>query len=177
MGYLKLPDFSSRKMISAVVSLAFVVVLLNFTLGESQADRTVVLPNGMMVMRTFDVSGQGHSDLFAGNGDTRLARNLEFVCFNDRYVWASSYQRSETGLFDSVVGAKLDGMSTKEAFAVSGLGAKNHSCNGYYKVMVGPDLLFDGNTSSLLPSCDQRNLDNPTLLRRDWFRRPCSGNR
>ena len=49
--------------------------------------------------------------------------------------------------------------------------------NGYYKVMVGPDLLFDGNTSSLLPSCDQRNLDNPTLLRRDWFRRPCSGNR
>jgi len=160
-------------LISAAVGLACLAALLVFLAVERQTHDRVVLPNGMLIMRGVDPAQPGSADLFTKDGATRLARNLEGICFNDRYVIVYSYDRSQSGLFDAVVDARLDGLTSVEAFAVSGLGGNNLTCDGYYTGMVGPGLLYDGNTSPRLPSCNQRNVGNPTLRDRKWFDRPC----
>lgn len=161
-------------LISAAVGLACFAALLVFLAVERQTHDRVVLPNGMLIMRGVDPAQPGSADLFTKDGATRLAHNLEGICFNDRYVWVYSYDRSQSGLFDAVIDARLDGLGHDEAFAVSGLGGNRQACNGYYTGMVGPGLLYDGNTSPHLPSCSARNIDNPTLQDRGWFDRPCS---
>lgn len=164
-------------MISAAVGLACLTGLLVFLAGGRQTHDRVVLPNGLIIIRVVNPAQLSSADLFAKDGATRLARELEFVCFNDRYVWVYSYDRSQSGLFDAVMDARLDGLGHDEAFAVSGLGGNRQACNGYYTGMVGPGLLYDGNTSPHLPSCSARNIDNPTLQDRGWFDRPCSNDR
>jgi hypothetical protein len=151
----------------------FAVIQVLLARGWEPSDR-VILPSGLIIMRAFEPSQQGAAaDLFAKDGETRLARDLEFVCFNDRYVWVNSYDRRESGLFDAEIQARVDGLGLMEAFVVSGLGGNNQACNGYYTAMVGPGFLYDGNTSPHLPSCSQRNIGNPTLQDRSWFDRPC----
>jgi hypothetical protein len=164
-------------LISAAVGLACLTGLLVFLAGGRQTHDRVVLPNGLIIIRVVNPAQLSSADLFAKDGATRLARELEFVCFNDRYVWVYSYDRSQSGLFDAVMDARLDGLGHDEAFAVSGLGGNRQACNGYYTGMVGPGLLYDGNTSPHLPSCSARNIDNPTLQDRGWFDRPCSNDR
>jgi hypothetical protein len=154
----------------AVGLICLAVFQVSLARGWRASDR-VILPNGLIIMRA---SGQGAAaDLFAKDGESRLARELEFVCFNDRYVWVYSYDRKETGLFDAETQARVDGLGLIEALSVSGLGGSNQACNGYYSAMVGPGLLYDGNTSPHLPACSQRNMGNTTLQDRSWFDRPC----
>lgn len=174
---MRAPTLSRRQwrwLVPATVGLAcFVVFQVLVARGLQPSDR-VILPNGLIIMRVFDSSQKGTAaDLFAKDGEMRLARDLEFVCFNDQYVWVHSYDRSESGLFDAEIEARVDGLGLSEAFVVSGLGGNNQACNGYYTGMVGPGLLYDGNTSPHLPSCRQRNIGNPTLQDRSWFDRPC----
>lgn len=172
------PRLSQRQspwLLSAAIILVCFAALLVFLVGGRQTHDRVVLPGGLVIMRSVDSAQSGSADLFSKDGETRLARDLEFVCFNDRYVWVYSYDRSQSGLFDAAIDARLDGLSHDEAFAVSGLGGNRQACNGYYTEMVGPGLLYDGNTSPHLPSCNARNIYNPTLQDRSWFDRPCQG--
>ncbi|WP_331795533.1 hypothetical protein [Pseudotabrizicola sp. L79] len=162
-------------MISVAVGLASVAALLRLPAVIGHPPDRVVLPNGMIIMRGVDPAQSNSGDLFAKDGATRLARDLEGICFNDRYVWVYSYDRSQSGLFDAAIDARLDGLSHDEAYAMSGLGGNRQACNGYYTGMVGPGLLYDGNTSPHLPSCNARNIDNPILQDRSWFERPCQG--
>lgn len=134
---------------------------------------SVALPNGMILKREFDFTRYGRDDLFSTDGKTRLARDVEFICVNDRYVWVYSYERGESGLYDAKANAKRNGLDHSLAFQISELGGNRSACNGYYVGMVGPGLLYDGNTAPFLPSCDWRNFENPTLQRIDWFERPC----
>jgi hypothetical protein len=127
----------------------------------------------MLLKRSFDFSRYGRDDMFAADGRAVLAQDIEYVCFNDRYVWAYSYVQEQTGLYDSKASAKIDGLSHSEAMAISGLDEGRRGCNGYYIAMVGPGLLYDGREPPFLPSCDWRNLENPKLERQDWFARPC----
>lgn len=128
----------------------------------------------MVLKRTFDVTRLGRNDMFAADGRTRLARGVELVCFNDRYVLVHAYERSQSGLFDSKLGGKVFGEDFDTALADSGLKDGGKTCNGYFTAMIGPRLLYDGNTDPFLPSCDWRNLGNTALLRSDWLERPCS---
>lgn len=172
---MRAPSFSPWSWFLLVAAgIAFFAVLQVALAHRARTSDRVILPNGLIIMRAFDLPERGSADdLLSKDGETRLARDIEFVCFNDRYVWVYSYDRSESGLFDAVTEERLDGMGMIEAFAVSGLGGNNLTCNGYYTGMVGPGLLYDGNTSPHLPSCNQRNLGNPTLRDRKWFDRPC----
>ncbi|MCA3458024.1 MAG: hypothetical protein IOC92_07450 [Rhodobacter sp.] len=163
----------SPRLISAAVGLASLAALLSLPAVIGHPPDKVVLPNGMIIKRGVDPAQPYSGDLFTKDGATRLARDLEGICFNDRYVWVYSYDRSQSGLFDAEKDARLDGLSHDEAFTVSGLGGNRQACNGYYTGMVGPGLLYDGNTSPHLPSCNARNIDNPTLQDRSWFDRPC----
>ncbi|MGM0584741.1 MAG: hypothetical protein ACQEUZ_08820 [Pseudomonadota bacterium] len=133
--------------------------------------QSVILPNGMQLGREFDWNRYGRWDLFTTNGRTRLARDVEFVCFNDRYVFVHSKNREYTGLYDAEADNRVT-VGYSQAMAISGLSDRN-GCNGYYTSWIGPGLLYEGNTAPFLPRCASRNLDNETLRDRSWFERPC----
>ena len=133
---------------------------------------SVVLPNGMILKRSFDFTRNGRDDLLSSDGKSKLARDIEFVCFNDRYVWVYSFRPEYTGLYKAKTSERLSGVGYPEAMTISGLNDR-HGCNGYYTSMLGPGLLYDGNEAPFLPLCESRNLDNPGLAQRDWLERPC----
>lgn len=133
---------------------------------------SVTLPNGMVVRREFDFTFTGRDDLFAPDGRTRLAWDIEFVCFDDRYVEVSADPGGRGGMFDALsVGSwSLRGKDRKIAErALTG----GHGCNGYYTGMLGASLLYDGNRRPFLPPCDWRNFANPALRHKEWLLRPC----
>lgn len=133
---------------------------------------SVTLPNGMILRREFDFSRYGRHDMFAADGRTRLAWNIEFVCFDDRYVEVGEIPGGQGGMFDalSVESRPLSGEHRKIAGRAL---AGGHGCNGYYTGMLGPDLLYDGDNRPFLPPCDWRNFANPALRHKDWLLRPC----
>ena len=157
-----------------LLGLAGLILLWALVAGARWAmsfRESVTLPNGMQFGREFDWNRYGRWDLFAENGRTLLARDVEFVCFNDRYVFVQSYDRGFTGLYDAETDSRLP-VDYSQAMAISGLGTGN-GCNGYYTSWIGPGLLYDGNTAPFLPRCASRNLDNEALRDRSWFDRPC----
>lgn len=132
---------------------------------------SVTLPSGMQLSREFDWNRFGRWDLFATNGRTRLARDVEFVCFNDRYVFVHAKNREYTGLYDAEADSRVP-VDYSRAMANSGLSVGN-GCNGYYTSWIGPGLLYEGNAAPFLPSCASRNVENESLRDRNWFDRPC----
>ncbi len=130
----------------------------------------MILPNGMVVKKQLGA----RTALFSTDGMTRLASNIEFVCFNDRYVWVESLDRNETGLFDNISNSRVSSSSLSDMYRLSGLTGNRRACNGYSTSMLGPELLFDGNKPPFQPSCDSQNIANPSLKQRGWFDRPCT---
>ena len=158
----------------ALLGLAGLLLVWALVAGARWAmsfQESVTLPNGMQLGREFDWNRYGRWDLFATNGQTRLARDLESVCFNDRYVFVQSYERKSTGLYDAETDSRVP-VGYSQAMASSGLRDGN-GCNGYYTSWIGPGLLYEGNTAPFLPRCASRNLDNEALRVRSWFDRPC----
>ena len=136
----------------------------------------VTLPNGMILKRQFDWKWGERHDMFASDGRTVLARDIEFVCFNDRYVQAIAMNEGHGGLFDgrtNEVISRKDWDTYIKVYRSTGLQNRWGGCGGYYTGMVGPGLLYPGNSVPILPSCDGRNLENATLADRSWFDRPC----
>lgn len=135
-------------------------------------DRTT-LPNGMILKRQFDFTRYGRDDLFATDDRGLLARDIEYVCFNDRFVEVYSLERGQGGLFDSQSGAKVPAELRDMAHADSGLGGNRKACNGYYLGLLDPEFLYDDTASPFLAPCDWRNFANKSLSNRAWFARPC----
>jgi len=94
----------------ALLGLAGLVVLWALVAGARWAmsfQESVTLPSGMQLGREFDWDRYGRWDLFATDGRTRLARDVEFLCFNDRYVFVQSYDRAFTGLYEAESGSRV----------------------------------------------------------------------
>lgn len=134
---------------------------------------SVTLPNGMQLGREFDWNRYGRWDLFAENGRARLARDLEFVCFNDRYVFVQSYDGSFTGLYDAVTDSRLM-VDYSDAMEISGLDKPGGGCNGNFNGSVGPGLLLDNGRPAFVPPCTWRTVDNEALRDRACIERPCA---
>lgn len=134
---------------------------------------SVTLPSGLQLSREFDWNRYGRWDLFAENGRTRLARDVEFVCFNDRYVFVQSYDRGFTGLYDAETDSRLLA-DYSDAMDISGLDKPGGGCNGYFTGWVGPGFLLDDGRPPFVPPCAWRNVDNEALRDRAWFERPCA---
>lgn len=135
------------------------------------APKSVTLPNGMMLKLQYYFP-RAPVALFATDGRTILARRLEFLCFNDRYVIVTSYKFGDSGIYDAQIDAKV--REEQYNTAARELRSRRGGCNGYYTGVLGPIFLLDGQKyPSLLPPCAWRNLDNPALKNRAWFERPC----
>jgi hypothetical protein len=133
---------------------------------------SVTLPNGMIIKRQVSFPLKVRDDLFAANGWTRLARDIEFVCFNDRWV------KADGGIYDGLTGevvgdAHHDPARHEAALDESRLSKPGITCNGYYTGALGASLLYDVNEWPVLPPCDWRNTANKSLRNRTWFDRPC----
>lgn len=134
---------------------------------------SVTLPSGMHLGREFDWNRYARWDLFATNGRIRLARDVELICFNDRYVFVQSYVHAFTGLYDAKTDGRIEA-GYSEAMNISGLHKPGKDCDGYYMGWVGPGLLLDDGRYPFVPPCAWRNIDDEGLQDRDWFERPCA---
>ncbi len=158
-------------LLGAIVILA-VLILIGYM---NRFTDSVTLPNGMILKREFDFSRFGRNDMFASDGRRVLARDIEGVCFNDRYVLVAAYTREQGGLFDRMTDSRVpaDDRDAYQAIEkASGLQG-DRGCNGYYFAWLGPVLLYGG-PEPFRPLCDWRNLNNQSLADRSWFDRPCS---
>lgn len=141
----------------------------------SQFTDHATLPNGMVLKREFNFTRYGRDAMFASDRRTPLAREIEAICFNDRFVKVLSCQRTYSGLYDRATSSRVrrdDQGEYDRLLRYTGLTA-GHGCNGYYTGMIGPELLYDGNRAPFLPPCAWRNPANTTLKLRDWFDRLC----
>lgn len=135
-----------------------------------------VLPNGMIVKREFSYSysewSKEVSDLYAADGKTRLATDIQGMCFNDRYV--SVFVRDSCKLFDGTMDRPVP-LSVTELQEPTGLAGKgDNSCNGYYTDWINARFLYQWTSESIVPPCSWRNFANPDLKDRDWLeKRPC----
>jgi hypothetical protein len=155
--------------------LAGLILLWALVAGARWAmsfQESVTLPSGMQLGREFDWNRYGRWDLFATNGRTRLARDVEFVCFNDRYVFVHSKNREYTGLYDAEADSRVP-VDYSDAMDISGLSRPGGGCDGYYTGWVGPRLLLDHGRPPFVAPCAWRNVDNDELRDRTWFERPC----
>lgn len=159
-----------------LLGLAVLILFWALVAGARWAmslQESVTLPNGMQLSREFDWNRHGRWDLFATSGKSRLARDVEFVCFNDRYVFVYSKDRKSTGLYDVETDSRLP-VGYSDAMDISGLEKPGGGCNGYFTGWVGPRLLLGDGRPPFLPPCAWRNVDNAALRDRAWFERPCA---
>lgn len=170
-GLRSLPGMLARYTLLGLSGLFLLWALVAGARWATSFHESMILPSGMQLGREFDWNRYGRWDLFATNGESRLARDVEFVCFNDRYVFVHSKNREYTGLYDAEADSRV-AVGYSQAMAISGLSDRN-GCNGYDTSWIGPGLLYDGNTAPFLARCPWRNLDNEALRDRSWFDRPC----
>jgi len=159
-----------------LLGLAGLILLWVLVAGAQWAmsfQQTVILPNGMQLGREFDWNRYGRWDLFATNGRARLARDVEFVCFNDRYVFVRSRDRAFNGLYDAETDSRVP-VEYSEAMDISGLSRPRGGCDGYYTGWVGPGHLLDDGRGPFVPPCEWRNDENGALRNRAWFERSCA---
>lgn len=165
------PGILAKYILFCLIGLFLLWALVAGTRWAISFHESVTLPSGMQLGREFDWNRYGRWDLFATNGKSWLARDVEFVCFNDRYVFVHSKNREYTGLYDAEADSRVN-VDYSQAMAISGLSVGN-GCNGYYTSWIGPGLLYEGNTAPFLPRCASRNMDNEAHRDRSWFDRPC----
>jgi hypothetical protein len=170
------PPILVRRLAIGLAAASCALALIAAARWIERMQASVTLPNALVLARAFDWTLLGRDDLLAADGRTLLARDVETVCFDDRYVWVRSRNADHTGLYDAAAGSRIEGLGYPEAMEASGLGGGS-GCAGYYLGMVGPGLLYDGNEAPFLPPCDWRNVGNGTLEARSWFDRPCAGGR
>jgi len=155
--------------------ICFILVVANAVLRPKLPVK-LVLPNGSIITRPFYIYPfWPRTSLYSKDGETILASNIEFICFNDSYVQVISLIHGGGGIFDSDSELDLKDTDYFDMLRASGLKIDGKTCNGYYTGMLGPELLFYGNEWPFLPSCDWRNFENLSLQDRSWFERPCKG--
>lgn len=160
----------------ALIGLTGLILLWASVAGARWATsfrESVNLPNGMHLVREFDWNRYGRWDLFATDGQTRLARDIEFVCFNDRFIYVQARERVSEGLYDAEIDSRVTA-DYSEAMGISGLYKPGEGCDGYYTGWVGPGLLLDDGRDPFVPPCAWRNIDDERLRDRGWFERPCA---
>lgn len=147
--------------------------LLVAALWRKPPPRQAVLPNGLIVKRASPIVGGVSNILLSPDGRQVLARDIEFVCFDDRLVLAISKIPGQGGYFDGAGQAWMPAADTRGFDGVRDPLAGPSGCNGYYTAMIGPDLLY-GDAPPFLPPCDARNIGNDALENRAWLERPCA---
>lgn len=166
-----------RKPVVRIIGWSFLVCIILVIVNaifRPELPAKLFLPNGSIIFRSFEIRQvRAEPSLYAKDGKTLLAKNIEFICFNDHYVDVSSYDRGGGGIFgaqNELSSPKLDYLETLAISDLSG----NRGCDGYFTAMIGPTFFFEGNDWPFLPDCDSRNFDNLALQDRSWFDRPCA---
>ena len=131
-----------------------------------QCSPLTVLPNGLILR---------DNDLLTRDQRTVLARDIEFLCFDDQFVIVGVRTGTDNGLFDEESSASIAVEGRPEVFMPGGLKYGRRACNGYYTSMVGPQLLVAGNRPPFLPNCTSVNRENAALKDQSWLNRPCAG--
>ncbi|WP_298858274.1 hypothetical protein [uncultured Sulfitobacter sp.] len=155
------------------VLLALCVSVAGLSLIAVQRDQAT-LPNGMIIKQQLDLKRRHLGNLLAPDGKTVIAKDIEFVCFNDTHIRVISYIDGENLNYAEQEGRLLTLSSNRETLEEAGLWKEKGSCNGYFDAMIGPGLLYVGNRDPFLPACRHRNLENDALQNPEWLKWPCS---
>ena len=128
-----------------------------------EREKWVTLPNGFVL--------KGRS-LLSADFRSILAADVEFTCFDDRFLIVTSKTRGQGGLFDAETRKQTSEKDHPEIYQPGGLRYGPKSCNGSYTGWVGAGLL-GGDPFPFQPSCDRVNRENPNLKDKAWLDRPC----
>jgi hypothetical protein len=162
------------RMVGWALLVCFILVFANATL-KPKLPVKLVMPNGSIITRPFYIYPFWPlPSLYAKDGKTLLAKDIEFICFNDNFVKVSSYDNNYSGIYDAQGNFDLPNIDDFEEGRISGLSVKGKTCNGYYTGMIGPGMFFEGNEWPFLPPCEWRNFENLSLQDLSWFDRPCA---
>lgn len=150
-------------------ALLFIVVAALFSaslrIWWNLRETPVTLPNGLVLLG---------DRLLSSDQKATLVADVEFLCFDDRFVMATSKTRGQGGLFDGRTGARAQLEGHPEIYEPGGLKFGHGGCNGYYTALTGPGLLGDRNRPPFLPPCESVNRENSALKNKDWLNRPCA---
>lgn len=124
--------------------------------------REVTLPNGFIL----------RGETLLASDRRLLVTDLEFVCFDDHFLIATSVRRGQGGLFEATTQSRVPYDQHPEIYEPGGLKYGPATCNGYYTGMLGAGLIH-GERPPFLPNCGWVNRDNPNLQNRAWLERPC----
>lgn len=164
------PGAALRWPLFVVAGLVLLWMLLAGTNWTAKTSRVVELPNGMMFRRAPGWTLSPRFGLFAADGRSLLAPEVELTCFDDRYVKVHAYRRAHSGLYDGETGGRVADSQDPGALL-----SPKGGCNGYYTAWIGPALLREGAGPPHLPPCGWRNVANPALRNPEWLARPCAG--
>lgn len=156
----------------SLVTVAVLVLAYALAYARNNPHRQVTLPNGFILSEIRPWFSERHDDLLTADGKRTLSTDIEFVCFDDRYVDIAPRTRGQGGLFDARVQAKVLREDHPEILLFGGLKYGRKACNGYYTAVLGPGLLY-GKRPPFQPDCDYVNRSNTSLKDLTWFDRPC----
>lgn len=155
-----------------LVTVAFFVLAYALAYARNNPHMQVTLPNGFILSEIRPLFGERHDDLLTADGKRTLSTDIEFVCFDDRFVYVSPRTRGQGGLFDGNVQARVSPENHPEIWLRGGLKYGRKACNGYYTAVLGAGLLY-GKDPPFQPSCRHVNRTNKALKDLTWFDRPC----
>ena len=155
-----------------LVTVAFFVLAYALAYARNNPHMQVTLPNGFILSEIRPWFSEKHDDLLTADGRKTLSTDIEFVCFDDRFVQVSPRTRGQGGLFDKVVQGKVSAEDHPKIFLSDGFKRPGSACNGYYTAVLGPGLLY-GKRPPFQPDCDHVNRANKALKDMTWFERPC----
>jgi hypothetical protein len=151
-----------------LVASALAATALAWFISERLRPTFTVLPNGFVLR---------DQDVLTSDRRTVLVTDAELLCFDDRFLFATSLDRDHGGLFDAQSQNRVKAADHPEIDAPGGLNYGRQSCNGYYTAWVGPGLLQDGAEWPFMPSCYSVNHANTALRDRSWLNRPCDSDK
>ena len=150
-----------------LLALLVVAVALAVTIWINLLPPETVLPNGFVI--------RGNDVVLWPGGKEIANDDVDFICFDDRYLWVLSKQ-GWSELLDSQTLRSWHQTNGPKLIDPSGLRTSGVACNGYYTSMNGPGLLHDGGRFPFLPECKYVNHENPALKDKAWLNRPCADN-
>ncbi len=105
---------------------------------------SVVMPNGAILRRWPDLKYETRVDMYRPGEHKPVVQAIEFMCYNDRSIWVTTYPDGEGVIWPSIEQPVItrDFPDYMEQRRRLGLSTNRYYCDGYYKYFIGAEMFF-----------------------------------
>jgi hypothetical protein len=129
----------------SVGTLFLIYIFLLGIMFVSKEFDTTELPNGVYITKGSIFSGDKDIWLWSSGGAPLFEGGVEFICFNNDYVYATVYDDVRSFIYavteDKVVTTQNQ-QEYRHMIEKSKLHSLNSFCDGYFKKLIGVNLLL-----------------------------------